>query len=177
VHRRVAVLGTLAAGLLLGGLLSASVLWLASGLFSPLPAPVRHGVLLSAALLCFLRDAGAFLLPLPQNARQIPQQVLQRRLLRGTLQFGFELGTGVRTYVTASAPYAVALAVLLYGGLVPALLAGAGFGLGRALTPLLRLAARDVDAWDARLAARRRALKTATAGAVLLALAGTVFGT
>lgn len=174
MHRQAVVLGALSAGLLLGGVLSASVLWLASGLFSPLPEVVRHGALLLAALLCVLRDTGTLRLPLPQNARQIPQEVLQRRLLRGSLQFGFELGTGVRTYVTASAPYAVAVAVLLHGGLGPALLAGAGFGAGRALTPLLRLASRDVAAWDERLERRGRALKTATASAVLLALAAAV---
>jgi hypothetical protein len=122
------------------------------------------------ALLCVLRDAGAVRLPLPQNARQIPQEVLQRHLLRGTLQFGFELGTGARTYVTASAPYAVAAGLLLWGGLGTALLAGAGFAAGRALTPVLRLASGDVTGWDARLADRRRTLKVTTASTVLLAL-------
>ncbi len=164
----------LTAGLLLGGVLSASVLWLVSGLFSPVPEPLRYGALLLAALLCVLRDTGAVRLPLPQNARQIPQDVLQRHLLRGTAQFGFELGTGVRTYLTASAPYAAAVAVLLHGGLGAALLTGLGFGAGRALTPLLRLAAGDVTAWDVRLDARRKALKAATASTVLLVLALTV---
>ncbi|MFD0428413.1 hypothetical protein ACFQ60_11025 [Streptomyces zhihengii] len=44
--------------------------------------------------------------------------MLRRHLARGAMQFGFELGTGVRTYVSASAPYAIAVAVLLSG--VPA---------------------------------------------------------
>lgn len=171
------MLGVLSAGLLLGGVLSASALWLASGLFSPLPEAVRHGALLAVALLCLLRDAGAVRFRLPQNARQIPQEVLQRHLLRGTLQFGFELGTGVRTYVTASAPYAVAVALLLHGGPWPALLVGVGFGAGRALTPVVRLASGAVTAWDDRLEHRARQLKLATASAVLLALAVAVLGT
>lgn len=174
MHRQAAVLGVLTAGLFLGGLLSAAVLWTVSGLFSPLPESVRHGALLVAALLCLLRDNGIVRFRLPQNARQIPPDVLQRHLLRGTLQFGFELGTGVRTYVTASAPYAVALAVLLYGGLDVALLTGAGFALGRALTPVTRRLSGDVTAWDTRLAARGKALKITTAGAVLLVLTATV---
>ena len=170
------MLGTLSAGLLLGGVLSVSVLWLASGLFSPLPEAVRYGALLLVALLCVLRDAGAVRLPLPQNARQIPQEVLQRHLLRGALQFGFELGTGVRTYVTASAPYAVAVAVLLHGDLGPALLVGVGFGAGRALTPLVRLASGSVTAWDDRLEERQRRMKVAAASAVVLTLAAAVAG-
>ncbi|EST35754.1 hypothetical protein N566_17375 [Streptomycetaceae bacterium MP113-05] len=153
-------------------MLSASVLWLGSGLLSPVPEAARHALAVLCALLCVLRDTGAVRLPLPQNARQIPQEVLQRHLLRGTLQFGFELGTGVRTYVTASAPYALATALLLYGGLGTALLAGAGFAAGRALTPLLRLASGDVTGWDARLEERRGALKVTTASSVLLAVLG-----
>lgn len=161
----------LTAGLLLGGVLSATLLWLGSGLASPLPPWLRYGAATGFAVLCVLRDAGVVALPLPQNARQIPQDVLQRHLLRGTLQFGFELGTGLRTYVTASAPYAVAVAVLLHGGPGPALLTGVGFGTGRALTPLVRLASGDVTGWDVRLEARGKAMKVATASAVLLAVA------
>ncbi|MDT0377570.1 hypothetical protein RM572_02120 [Streptomyces sp. DSM 42041] len=151
-------------------MLSATVLWLASGLLSPAPEVVRHVAAVLCALLCVLRDTGAVRLPLPQNARQIPQEVLQRHLLRGTLQFGFELGTGVRTYVTASAPYALAAGLLLWGGLGTALLAGAGFAAGRALTPVLRLLSGDVTDWDVRLEDRRRALKVTTSVTVLLAV-------
>lgn len=114
-------------GLLAGGALSAGVLWLVSGLFTPVPAGVRQGLIVAVALLAALRDAGKLSLRLPQNARQIPQDVLRRHLARGALQFGFELGTGVRTYVSASAPYAMAVAVLLSGGsYAPALAAGLG---------------------------------------------------
>ncbi|WP_329204601.1 hypothetical protein OG257_03445 [Streptomyces sp. NBC_00683] len=142
-------------GLLAGGVLSAGVLWLVSGLFTPVPAGVRQGLIVAVALLAALRDAGKLTLRLPQNARQIPQDVLRRHLARGALQFGFELGTGVRTYVSASAPYAVAVAVLLSGGsYLPALAAGLGFGAGRALTPALRRLSGDGERWDDRLLAR-----------------------
>ncbi|MGW1542018.1 hypothetical protein ACWCPM_17600 [Streptomyces sp. NPDC002309] len=142
-------------GLLAGGVLTAGVLWLLSGLFTPLPAGVRQGLILAAASAAALRDAGRLTLRLPQNARQIPQDVLRRHLARGALQFGFELGTGVRTYVSASAPYAIAVAVLLSGGSsAPALAAGLGFGAGRALTPALRRLSGDGENWDDRLARR-----------------------
>ncbi|MET9594589.1 hypothetical protein ABZY45_27245 [Streptomyces sp. NPDC006516] len=144
-------------GLLAGGVLTAGVLWLLSGLFTPLPAGVRQGLIVAVALLAVLRDAGTLSLRLPQNARQIPQDVLRRHLVRGALQFGFELGTGVRTYVSASAPYAMAVAVLLSGGSpAPALAAGLGFGAGRALTPALRRLSGNGERWDDLLAGRLR---------------------
>lgn len=142
-------------GLLSGGVLTAGVLWLLSGLFTPLPAGVRQGLIVAVALLAALRDAGRLTLRLPQNARQIPQDVLRRHLARGALQFGFELGTGVRTYVSASAPYAMVVAVLLSGGsYAPALAAGLGFGAGRALTPTLRRLSGNGERWDDLLAGR-----------------------
>lgn len=142
-------------GLLAGGVLTAGVLWLLSGLLTPLPTGVRQALIVAVALIAALRDMGRLSLRLPQNARQIPQDVLRRHLARGALRFGFELGTGVRTYVSASAPYAMAVAVLLSGGsFVPALAAGLGFGAGRALTPALRRLSGDGKRWDDMLARR-----------------------
>ncbi|MEU4382618.1 hypothetical protein [Micromonospora echinofusca] len=159
-------------GLIAGGLLSGSVLWLLSGLSAPLPVPWRYAGIVAVALLGLLREVGLVPLRLPQNARQVPQDVLQRSLRRGALQFGFEMGTGVRTYVSASAPYVLAVAVLLGGQrLHVAMLAGIGFGVGRAMTPLARRAAGTGDRWDADLRVRIRTI-TVTAGAVLVAAVG-----
>ncbi|CAM3158499.1 hypothetical protein [Stackebrandtia soli] len=150
-------------GLLLGGTLTASVLWLLSGLTSPIPAVGRHAVIVAAAVVFALRDAGLVRFPMPQNARQVPQDVLQRNLLRGSLQFGFELGTGVRTYVSASAAYVLALGLLVSGVDYPiALAAGLGFGAGRAATPLMRVASGDGVGWDARLIGRLRFITIGT---------------
>ena len=63
-----------------------------------------------------LREIGLVTIRLPQNARQIEQDVLQRNRRRGCSQFGFELGTGVRTYVSATAPYVLAVALLFLAG-------------------------------------------------------------
>ncbi|MBA0050066.1 hypothetical protein E0L36_03865 [Streptomyces sp. AJS327] len=165
------MLAALTVGLLLGALLSAMVLWLFSGLLSPVPPEWRHAAIVAAAVLALLRDAGVLRFPMPQNARQIPQDVLQRDLMRGTLQFGFELGTGVRTYVSASAPYVIALGVLLTGGPVATPIAvGLGFALGRALSPVTRLASGDVQDWDARLAHRLTPMKVTICAAMVVAL-------
>jgi hypothetical protein len=159
-------------GLAAGGLLSGLVLGLASGLFAPVPPAWRHGIVVGIALLGLLRETGAVRIPLPQNPRQVPQDVLQRNLLRGATQFGFELGTGVRTFVSATAPYVLAAAVLLVGQRLPiAVLAGLGFGAGRATTPLVRWASGAVEDWDIRLRVRLRIITVAGCAAMAAALA------
>jgi predicted lysophospholipase L1 biosynthesis ABC-type transport system permease subunit len=156
-------------GLVLGGTVSALVLYLASGLATPAPEPARYGVIVALAAAGVLRDAGVVRFPLPQNARQVPQEVLNRNVARGSLRFGFELGTGVRTYVSATVPYVMAAALLLSApDLLTATLTGAGFGLGRALTPLARHTSPSGEAWDAQL---RGHLKTITTGGGVIALA------
>jgi hypothetical protein len=159
-------------GLCCGGVFSGLVLGLTGGLLAPLPVAWRQVAVLVVALLGLLRELGLVRIRLPQNTRQVPQDVLQRNLLRGALQFGFELGTGVRTYVSASAAYVLAAAVLLAGGGLPAaILAGLGFGAGRAATPLLRHASGAATDWDARLPGRIRAIALTACAASLAAFA------
>jgi hypothetical protein len=157
-------------GLLAGGLASAMVLWLASGLAGPVPDRWRYSIVLLAGLVAVLRDLGVVPFRLPQNARQIPQDVLRGGLVRGALQFGFELGTGVRTYVSASAPYLLALALLVAGQRWQvAVLAGLGFGAGRAASALARYASQGGEEWDARLAVWLRPI--VVGGSVVVTLA------
>ena len=152
-------------------MLSATVLWLLSGLAAPLSQAVRTGAIIAVGVLGVVREAGWVRIPMPQNARQIPQEVLRARVRRGALQFGFELGTGVRTFVSASAPYVVALGLLLsHQGPVPTILTGAGFGVGRAATATVRYASRH-DEWDDRRVTRMPLLANAIGVTVLLALA------
>lgn len=172
------MLALFALGLLAGGAVTATVLWLLSGLAAPVPLDVRHGAVLAVAGLAVLRDLGLVRIPLPQNGRQVPQEVLARDWHRGAAQFGFELGTGVRTFVSASAPYVLAVALLLSGpGLVAvALPVGLGFGAGRALAPLLRRASADGTGWDRCVVLRHRLLRVGTAVAVAVVLALTLVG-
>lgn len=163
------------AGLCCGGLLSGLLLGVAGGLLSPLPLAARQVAVLAVAALGLLRELGVVPIPLPQNTRQVPPDVLARNLFRGAGQFGFELGTGVRTYVSASTPYVLAAAVLLAAGPPAAALAGLGFGAGRAATPLLRVASGAVADWDARLPGRLRAI-TLTAAAAAVAAFAVLFG-
>jgi hypothetical protein len=109
--------------------------WTLSGFGEPLPADGRLPLLCAAALGVWLTKRG--LVPgfsLPESRRQIPAEVFGGGLARGALRFGFELGTGFRTYVPALAPY-VLLLVLLIGRptVSAALLIGLGFGFGRAV--------------------------------------------
>lgn len=162
---------------MLGALLSALVLFVVSGLLTPVPAQVRQVLVVVLAVAAVLRDAGVVSFPLPQNARQVPQDVLTRDVARGSLQFGFEMGTGVRTYVSSTVPYVLVAALLLTApGLLTAVAAGVGFGAGRAITPTARHASRDGEAWDDALHTHLMTIKlvagatTATALALLLYL-------
>jgi len=59
------------------------------------------------------------------------------------------MGTGMRTYVPATAPYCVVgLILLMQPPLLTSLLMGTGFAAGRALTPLTRYMSDDGDRWD-----------------------------
>jgi hypothetical protein len=141
-----------------------------SGLSAPLPKSWRYAAIVALALLGVLREAKVVTIPLPQNARQVPQDVLRRSPLRGVLRFGFELGTGVRTYVSATAPYMLAVAVFLGSQrLQVAALAGVGFGAGRAATPLIRRASGAVEGWDADLRVRLRIITVAGCAALAAA--------
>lgn len=155
-----ALLGPLVTGLVLGGVTSALALWLLSGLAEPLPAALRVGLVAVVALAALADEAMDLGWRWPQNARQVPQDVRRREAKVALLQFGFELGTGMRTFITSKAPYVI-VAVLVAGGLslLQALALGAGFGVGRALMPVTRSWHDPADDWDRRLEQASRPLK------------------
>ena len=162
---------------MLGAVLSALVLWVVSGLATPVPASVRYGLVVTFAAVGVLRDLDVVRFPLPQNARQVPQTVLNSDVAKGSLQFGFEMGTGVRTYVSSTVPYVLVAALLLTApGFWTAVATGAGFGLGRAITPTARYASRDGETWDAVLHTCLRTIKVVGGLAVTVALAVLLFG-
>ncbi len=127
------------AGTTSGALLTALCVWLMSGLVAPLPVEVRVVLLSVGAVFVWLCKEGPLVgvVALPEARRQIPTEVFGNGLVQGAYRFGFELGTGVRTYAPSPAPYILFLTLVFAQlTLMQTLLVGVGFGIGRAL-PLL----------------------------------------
>lgn len=132
------------AGTIVGATVTACLAWILSGLAEPLPDSARWAALLGGAVLLWLLKEGplARFLDLPEARRQIPADVFGGRLATGAWRFGLELGTGLRTYAPAVAPYLALWAVLIlrptFGQV---LLVGLGFGIARAVPLMIQLAA------------------------------------
>ncbi len=138
-----------------GALLSALSVWVLSGFTEPLGMRVRIVLLLTGTVFVWLCRHGSLVgvLALPEARRQIPSQVFTSGIYRGAYQFGFEMGTGVRTYVPSIAPYILLLTVwLVRPTLATALLVGCGFGLGRAI-PMMVMMTSQVASKDSGIAA------------------------
>lgn len=147
-----------------GGVTSALVLWVMSGVVGHVEELVRLAALLVIAVLVVSQETKLVHLRFPANHRQVPQEVFANGPHRAAVQFGFELGTGVRTYLPSSAPYLLAAALLLVPPtLFLAVLGGASFGLGRATMAAFRSASPDTDRWDERLTARLRYIQPGAA--------------
>lgn len=106
------------------------------------PAPVRWGLFAVAAVVVLLRECGLLRLRVPENARLVPEDVQHLREW-GALQFGFEMGTGMRTYSPSALPHLVLLAIVLVVPFPAAFAVAAGFAAGRLAMPLLS------NAWSA----------------------------
>jgi hypothetical protein len=160
------VLGALAtaAGLLLVG----SLLRLA------VPAAAIRWILLAAVVALLARELGLVRFWLPQNKRLVPEHVHRHGPVFGPLQFGFEMGTSLRTYTPSALPHAAALMLLFLAAPLAAAVAGAGFGLGRAAMLLGNLHYSDDNSWDAVWLERERLLRivlaTGFAGCVAVTL-------
>lgn len=167
-------LAAYAAGAMLGGSTTAAVLILVSVFAMQLPAPVRLGAVVLAAAAALVHDFDIRRLALPQNQRQVPRDVFANGALHGFFQFGYEMGTGLRTYVTTATPYVVAVMLLFLGpSLIEILLAGTGFGAGRAAMPAFRRWSGDPWNWD-ELLKRRLGLMARLSTAVAATAAGTM---
>src|SRR5437016_3767738 len=119
-------------GLLLGGVMSASAAWIVSGVGQSIPSGWRIGLLGAAAFFVLLRDFRVISFWLPEPLRQVPRSIFQRGLTLAAFQFGIELGTGLRTYLTSTVPYLLAVGIIFAGeSYLAAAIAGLGFGLGR----------------------------------------------
>ena len=105
-------------------------------------------MVVAVGLFVLAGEFGLHRVSLPHRRSQVPSKVIGAGSEAGALQFGFEMGTGVRTHMPSNLPYLPLVAVLLIGSWVAALLAGLGFGLGRAAMALGRHYSRDPEWWD-----------------------------
>lgn len=118
-----------------------------AAILAPLPLAIRAAVSGIALLMSIPSEVLGLGPRLPQTRRLVPERVALDGH-SGLFQFGFEMGTGVRTFVTSSTPYAVAGIAALSGSLLYGLLVGLGFGLGRAVViPVRLLATIDGDSY------------------------------
>ncbi|MGH3937171.1 MAG: hypothetical protein ACRDTG_00830 [Pseudonocardiaceae bacterium] len=113
-----------------------------------IPPGVRAGLVVAVALFVLAGELGLHRVRLPHRRAQVPSKVIGAGSDAGALQFGFEMGTGVRTHMPSNLPYLPLVAVLLLGSWVTALLAGLGFGIGRAAMALGRHYSLDPEWWD-----------------------------
>ncbi|HEV2782810.1 MAG TPA: hypothetical protein VGX25_25750 [Actinophytocola sp.] len=159
------------AGLLAGGTLTAAVLVVVGSLVrAPLPMPVRLAVVGVALIAVLLRRLGLLAFRLPESRRLVPETVFRLGRHLGPLQFGLEMGTGARTYLPSGLPYVGAVAVLMVAPLPPALCAGAGFGLGRALMTASSLRYGADDGWHREWRDHARTLAGLTGAAFMVSL-------
>ncbi|MFC4945602.1 hypothetical protein [Pseudonocardia sp. GCM10023141] len=111
-----------------------------------IPAPVRWVLFGVLALAVVAREAGVVAFRVPQNARLVAEDVQHLRQW-GALQFGFEMGTGMRTFSPSALPHLVLVAVVLVVPFPAAFAVAAGFAAGRLAMPLLSNAWSDDGAW------------------------------
>jgi hypothetical protein len=142
---------------LAGGASTGLLAVVVGSLLRPLaPQGVRALLLVGAAIVILVTEMGWLQLELPQNRRQVPIWVVRAGSRNGALQFGYELGTGLRTYVPSSLPHLALVAILLQANWAQGLLAGMAFGAGRAAMTLARHYHGATDEWDRSLVRRRR---------------------
>jgi hypothetical protein len=141
-------------GLVIGACLTGLAGYVASGVLVFLPDLGRAILAISIAIATTLKQLGLMSFPLPETSRQVPTDVFRHGPRLGALVFGFEMGTGVRTYLPAYGPHAILTGLVLLGASIGGFLAAAiGFGIGRAAMPLLRYVSETSDrSWDRRLA-------------------------
>jgi len=137
-------------GLLLGALCATFVLVTLGSLIRPLFAGHEGWVLIATCSWVVLVQARVAPQKWLAAHRQVPSDIIERGRVSGPGQFGFEMGTGVRTYMTVPLPYVPACCALLLLDIWSALIVGVGFAMGRAAMTTSRYLHRpNSGSWDA----------------------------
>jgi hypothetical protein len=151
-----------AAGLVLGGVLTGcGVLLVGSALRWAAPAPAIAVASLVWLAVITARELNVLRFALPQNARLVPDTVFRHGPVFGPLQFGLEMGTGVRTYLPSGLPYVALVLVAGFATPMTAVVTGAAFGLGRAAMTFGSLRYGGDGEWDSEWKHRRQWLRPA----------------
>ena len=176
-HRRrtgLAPVGAFAGGCLFGaiasGLVVAGVAQLAS-----VPSELGFPVAVVVAVAVAAGDLGVVAIPVPGMRRQVPQTVFHRGLSRGAFQFGVEMGTGMRTYMTTRAPVGlVVLMIIVNPGFWIVMAAAVSFGFARAVVPMTLYLSPLPSSDEWRLEQSRRATTLALRAAIVSAFVAAV---
>ncbi|MGC4863420.1 hypothetical protein [Micromonospora sp. DT41] len=113
-------------------------------------------LLAALTLLCIACDAKIVPFRLPQNGRQVPSDILVRADGAGALQFGFEMGSGMRTYVPTHLPYVLVGVAVLAAPWWLAPLLGVSFGFGRVIMVWSSVASGSASSWATAFSARKK---------------------
>lgn len=158
-------------GLVAGGVLSAAGLVLLGSLARPvLPTTLVWLAVALVFAVIAVREVGLVSFALPQNARLVPETVFRHGPFWGPFEFGLEMGTGMRTYVTSGLPYVVLLVLAFVAPWQAALLAGVGFGFGRFLMTAGSVRRQPAGEWDRLFDANSRVVRGLLLGAFAVSL-------
>jgi hypothetical protein len=157
------VIGSIGGGLTLGGLMAGLAIWAADSGFSPAAA---SSVITMAALVTAASDGRVASLRLPAHDRQVNERWLdQYRSWVYGIGFGWQIGTGLGTYIMTAGVYLLILMGALSGRPLFALALGATFGLIRGLAVYLTVGSDSVEgllAFHANFESHREAFRRAT---------------
>lgn len=159
-------------GLVLGAVLVATTAFALTGVMKAvLPASFRLLLVGAIAVVCLLREVRILKFRIPQNARLVPESVVAKGPVLGPVQFGFEMGTGVRTYSPSSLPHLMGLSICLILSFPAAVSLGVGFAGGRMLMAFSALISGDGSRWTTMWRAKRHQLAAVLAtGAIVSSL-------
>jgi hypothetical protein len=134
------VVGAFVTGVTIGGLASASLLYVVAGTARWMPAAVRLPTFVVLCSLLLAVQYGPLHLKLPDSSKMIPPSRFRRGRLLGGFLFGAELGLAFRTRIPTIAPYVLAVTVIFQVESAQHVVAvAAGWGAGRSVPLVMRM--------------------------------------